>query len=66
MTVLTPKHSRHTFIVNILSGITFYYYRDTLFVFYDHSNKDDKAFFFLTNLILFIAKFHIHQCKFKQ
>ena len=39
------------------------YYKNVLFGYCDHSSKDDNAFF-LVNLILLLAKFHIHKCKF--
>lgn len=51
----------NNFTVNILSDVTIFY-RNIIFGCCVYSNKDGSAFF-LINLILLLAKFHIHKCK---
>jgi len=46
---------------SIFSGFAFYY-KNVILGCYVYSHKDDNAFF-LMNLILLLAKFHIHKCK---
>ncbi len=47
---------------NIFSDLTLHY-KDVIFGCFDHKKKDNDTYF-LINLILLFAKYHIHKCKF--
>ena len=53
----------HKFIVDSIYSDFHLYYKNVIFGFHNFNHKDSDAFFFI-NMFLFLAKFHIHKCKF--
>lgn len=52
----------HKFITDFVLPNLQLYYKDVIFGYYNFKDKDNDAFFFI-NLVLFLAKFHIHKSK---
>ena len=53
----------HKFITDSVFSDFHLYYKNVIFGFHYYNHKDNTAFF-LINMLLLLAKFHIHKCKF--
>ena len=53
----------HKFIVDFVFSDFHLFYKNVIFGFHNFNHKHADAFFFI-NMLLFLAKFHIHKCKF--